>query len=356
MHVLIIKVSSLGDVIHTLPALTDARRAIPQIKFDWVVEEAFTEIPSWHTAVNKVIPVAFRRWKKNILFMLFNREYKNFKKNLKVTHYDLIIDAQGLLKSGLICSMAQGKKVVGLDKDSIREKAATRFYDESYPVSRQLHAVERTRILFAQALGYDLDAQNLNYGISLQQIKPKENETDKTLYFLHGTTWQTKLWPEQYWVQLANKAVSEGYQIKLVWGNAEEQQRANHIAALVPNVTVMSRLNLTEIAGEFLQADMIVAVDTGLAHLAAALDRPTVALYGASDPAKTGTYGKNQIHLSASLSCSPCLNRKCHYQGQDLNEAEKEKIFAVDPPCFSTVAPDRVWQNIESLTQARHMV
>ena len=150
------------------------------------------------------------------------------------------------------------------------------------------------------------------------------------------------------------KAVSEGYQIKLLWGNEEEQQRANHIAALVPNVTVMSRLSLTEIAGQLLQADIIVAVDTGLAHLAAALDRPTVALYGASDPAKTGTYGKNQIHLSASLSCSPCLNRKCHYQGQDFNETEKESIFAVDPPCFSTVAPDRVWKNIESLTQAAH--
>jgi len=354
MHVLIVKVSSLGDVIHTLPALTDAMRAIPQIKFDWVVEEAFTEIPAWHKAVNKVIPVAFRRWKKNILFMLFNREYKNFKKNLKSTDYDLIIDAQGLLKSGLICSMAQGKKVVGLDKESIREKAANRFYDESYPVSRQQHAVERTRILFAQALGYGLDGQSLDYGISLQQSEQKENNSGKSLYFLHGTTWQSKLWPEQYWIELANKAVSEGYQIKLLWGNEEEQQRANHIAALVPNVTVMSRLSLTEIAGQLLQADIIVAVDTGLAHLAAALDRPTVALYGASDPAKTGTYGKNQIHLSASLSCSPCLNRKCHYQGQDLNETEKESIFAVDPPCFSTVAPDRVWKNIESLTQAAH--
>jgi heptosyltransferase I len=357
MHVLIVKVSSLGDVIHTLPALTDAERAIPNIKFDWVIEEAFAEIPVWHTAVNKVIPVAFRRWKKNILKMIFSQEYRNFKGNLKNTKYDLIIDAQGLLKSGLISSIAKGK-VAGLDKNSAREKVAIRFYDERYAVSRQQHAVERTRKLFAQALGYNLNNLELNYGLSLEQFSSKEDDindetninTKKSLYFLHGTSWETKLWPEQYWIELGLTAVNNGYNINLLWGDEKEQQRAQRIAKAIPNATVMNRLSLTEIASKLLQADIVIAVDTGLAHLAAALDRPTIALYGPSDAEKTGTYGKNQIQLSASLSCSPCLNKQCHYQGEDLNESEKQEIFKVNPPCFATITPSKVWQNISDVS------
>ena len=352
MHVLIVKVSSLGDVIHTLPALTDARKAIPNIKFDWVIEEAFVEIPAWHTAVNKVIPVALRRWKKNILKMIFSQEYRNFKRNLKDTKYDLIIDAQGLLKSGLISSIAQGK-VVGLDKNSAREKLATRFYDECYAVSGQQHAVERTRKLFSQALGYNLNNLELNYGLSFEQFAAKNNETNiitkKSLYFLHGTTWETKLWPEQYWIKLGVIAVDNGYHVNLLWGDDKEQQRAKRIAESIPNATVMNRLSLTEIASKLLQADIVIAVDTGLAHLAAALDRPTIALYGASNTEKTGTYGRKQIHLSASLSCSPCLKKQCYYQGEDLSESEKQEIFTVNPPCFATIPPSKVWQSITEL-------
>ncbi len=214
MHVLIVKVSSLGDVIHTLPALTDAERAIPGIKFDWVTEEAFTEIPAWHASVNKVIPVSLRRWEKNILKMLFSREFKSFRKMLKSTEYDLVIDAQGLLKSGLICSLAEGK-VAGLAKNSAREKVASWFYDECHEVSWQQHAVERTRKLFAQALGYNFDNQALDYGLPLAQFKSNEDGSNKSLVFLHGTSWETKLWPEKYWIELGEIAASNGYRITL---------------------------------------------------------------------------------------------------------------------------------------------
>lgn len=354
MHVLIVKVSSLGDVIHTLPALTDAKSAIPDIKFDWVIEEGFAEIPVWHTAVNKVIPVALRRWKKNILKMIFSREYKKFKHNLKATKYDLVIDAQGLIKSGLISSIAQGK-VVGLDKNSVREKMATRYYDESYNVPRQQHAVERTRNLFAQALGYDLNNQELDFGLSADQFLLMEdnNKESKSLFFLHGTSWETKLWPEHYWIELGILAVNNGYQINLLWGDDKEHQRAKRMAAAIPNAKVLDRLSLTEVAGKLLQADYVIAVDTGLAHLAAALGRPTIAIYGASDADKTGTYGKNQHHLTSSLSCSPCLNKTCSYQGEDLSENERQKMFAVSPPCFATIPPSQVWQNITEFRQTQ---
>lgn len=353
MHVLIVKVSSLGDVIHTLPALTDAERAIPGIKFDWVTEEAFTEIPAWHAAVNKVIPVALRRWKKNIFKMLFSHEFKNFKKTLNATQYDLVIDAQGLLKSGYLSSLSKGK-VVGFAKNSAREKAATWFYDETYEVSWQQHAVERTRKLFAQALGYNIENQAVDYGLSIAQFNSHKKNEKKSLYFLHGTTWETKLWPEKYWIELGEIAAKNSYSINLLWGNEEEQLRAIRIAEAIPSANVMSQLTLTEIASHLMQTDIVIAVDTGLAHLAAALGRPTIALYGASDSDKTGTYGENQIHLNATFSCSPCLNKKCSYQPKDLNELEKQQIATANPPCFSTLPPSIVWRNIAELTNIQH--
>jgi heptosyltransferase-1 len=347
MRVLIVKVSSLGDVIHTLPALTDAKNAIPEIVFDWVVEESFTEIPAWHPAVGKVIPVAFRRWRRKLFSLFFNPEFKQFRRELKESNYDLVIDAQGLLKSGLICSMVSAKKA-GLDRDSIREKIACRFYDETFNVSWQQHAVQRTRELFARALGYTVKG-NADYGIDLTQFKSDELIGKRNLLFLHGTTWETKLWPEAYWQELAALATREGKQVNLLWGNKEEKGRAQKIAERATNVKVIDRQSLTGIAILMCQSEGIIAVDTGLAHLAAALGRPTLSLYGASDAKRTGTYGANQKHLQATLTCSPCLKRVCEYQGDDLDEREKASVFSVQPPCFSTVPPSLVWQELRSL-------
>ena len=157
MRVLLIKTSSLGDVIHTLPALTDAMNALPGIQFDWVVEEGFAEIPTWHPAVANVIPVAIRRWRKNLWQTVKNGEWRRFKQRLRDTRYDLVIDAQGLLKSAWLTRYVKAP-VAGLDKTSAREPMAARFYDRPYAVARGQHAVERLRQLFAQALGYRVPA------------------------------------------------------------------------------------------------------------------------------------------------------------------------------------------------------
>ena len=152
MKVLLVKTSSLGDVVHTLPALTDAQRAIPGIRFDWVVEEGFAEIPTWHPAVDQVIPVAIRRWRKSPWQTLRSGEWRRFKARLRETRYDLVIDAQGLLKSAWLTRYVKAP-VAGLDRDSAREPLAARFYDRCYAVPREQHALERVRQLFAQALG-----------------------------------------------------------------------------------------------------------------------------------------------------------------------------------------------------------
>lgn len=170
MRVLIIKTSSLGDVIHTLPALTDAAHAIPGIRFDWVVEEGFAEIPSWHPAVDQVIPVAIRRWRKNLWQTIKSGEWKAFKQRVRERKYDLVIDAQGLVKSAWLTRYVKAP-VAGLDRYSAREGWASRFYDRRLSVATGQHAVERVRQLFAMALAYDLPEGIGNYGLDLERLQ-----------------------------------------------------------------------------------------------------------------------------------------------------------------------------------------
>ena len=206
MRVLLIKTSSLGDVIHALPALTDAARAIPGIKFDWVVEEGFAEIPTWHPAVDKVIPVAIRRWRKNLWQTIRSGEWKRFKQSVRATRYDLVIDAQGLLKSAWLTRYVKAP-VAGLDKSSAREPIAARFYNRRLAVARGQHAVERVRQLFAIALGYDLPKGLGDYGLNVERLVELPRKNPYVL-FLHGTTWDTKHWPEAYWRELTERVLS----------------------------------------------------------------------------------------------------------------------------------------------------
>ena len=187
MRVLIVKVSSLGDIIHTLPAVTDAYRAKRGLRFDWVVEEAFAEIPNWHPAVDKVIPVAFRRWRKNLFRTWRSGEFSSFKKNLQAEHYDLVIDAQGLIKSGIISRISKGL-TVGLSNRTIREPMATLFYNVVYTVPWQQHAVERVRDLFSRTFNYTIDTKTCDYGLDAEKFRSPGARPDKYLVFLHGTT------------------------------------------------------------------------------------------------------------------------------------------------------------------------
>ncbi|MFT5482534.1 MAG: heptosyltransferase-1, partial [Halieaceae bacterium] len=169
MRVLVIKTSSLGDVIHTLPALTDAANIIDGITFDWAVEEAFAEIPAWHPAVDEVIPVAIRRWRKQPLESLRGPEWKRCKRLLTRNHYDAVIDAQGLIKSAWLARYVQAPRW-GYDKKSAREPLATLAYHHKVPVSRDLHAVERIRQLFSQALRYRLPETKGSYGLRAEDF------------------------------------------------------------------------------------------------------------------------------------------------------------------------------------------
>lgn len=352
MRVLIVKVSSLGDIIHTLPAVTDAKRANRRLQFDWVVEENFVEIPSWHPAVDRVIPVAFRRWKKNIFGTLRNGEFKAFKSDLKKEHYDLVIDAQGLVKSGIISRLSKGL-TIGLSDSTIKEPMATLFYNKMFSVPRDKHAVQRVRELFSRALNYELDEQEMktiDYGIDLTRIGLQAKTSPSgVLIFLHGTTWESKHWPLPFWRELALLASAKGYSIRLPWGSEVERERAKTIAQGIPGVSVLEKQTLTTMARQIAQADGVVAVDTGLGHLAAALSTPTVSLYGPTNPGLSGTFGYNQLQLSAQFPCAPCMSKTCHYQGDDVTLEAGGKSVTVNPPCFSTHPPLAVLSTLEQL-------
>jgi heptosyltransferase I len=294
--ILIIKTSSLGDVIHALPALTDAKQNIADITFDWVVEENFAEIPKLHSAVNNIIPVAIRRWRKHLITSIKNHEISKFRSKLKANKYDYIIDAQGLIKSGFITFMANGIRC-GMDKNSARESLAAMFYQRKYLVPKNQHAITRIRQLFAAILDYHLPTNAPNYGIKAAGFNLPIKYANY-LVFVHATSRDDKLWPEAYWIALAQLAQANGFKALLPWGSGVEKERALRIAANSSNSVVLPKTNLTEIADILSQAKAVVAVDTGLGHLAAALDKPLISLYGPTDPFLIGSVGQNCCYLS----------------------------------------------------------
>ena len=279
MKVLVVKTSSMGDVIHTLPALTDAKNTIPNIQFDWAVEENFSEIPHWHSAVDKVIPLAIRRWRKNLCQRQTWLEWQAYLKQLRSEKYDAVIDAQGLIKSAvLVTKQAKGTKY-GYDKYSAREGLSSLFYDHRFDITYQQHAVERIRKLFAMSLNYTLPDRLGDYGIVTHFAKKYENST-AYLLAIHATTRADKHWKEDYWREVIQELSVQGVEVRLPWGNAQEKERAMRLVEASANVTVLPKLSLTE--------------------LAAALDKQNVILYGATDPKLIGAYGKNQHYLTGN--------------------------------------------------------
>jgi len=299
MRVLIVKMSSLGDVIHTLPALTDAAAAIDGIRFDWVVEEAFAEIPAWHPAVDKVIPIALRRWRKRPIKSFGGPEWARCKAALRAQHYDAVIDAQSLLKSAFVARLVNAPRF-GMDKHSARERLAASLYHHPLAIPREMHAVERIRKLFADSLQYKLPESKGDYGVRAK-LAGAAQQANSGLLFFHGTARAEKLWPESHWVQLAKLAGASGHKVWLPWGNEGEHQRAQRIAAEDGSAQVLPKLDLLGVAGMLMDVEGAVAVDTGLAHLSAALDVPTVSLYGPTHTVLIGAYGKNQIHIQSPV-------------------------------------------------------
>ena len=287
MQLLIVKTSSLGDVIHNLPVVADMLAQSPGTEIDWVVEEDFADIPAMHPRVRRVIPVGMRRWRRRLMAPATWRDIARFRRDLQTKTYDIVLDSQGLLKSALLARLARGP-TRGPGRTTARESLAACFYDQAFHVARGRHAVERNRDLAAQALGYPPPAGAPDYGIRAPQASLSFAVPEKFIVGLHATSRASKRWPDAQWIELGKKLAGRGMPLLLPWGSPDEQRHAQKLARQLANAVVLPRLGLRELAALMGRAPAVVGVDTGLVHLSAALERPTVAIFTDTSPTLTG--------------------------------------------------------------------
>jgi heptosyltransferase-1 len=288
VKILLVKTSSMGDVIHNLPVASDLRAMHPGSEIDWIVEDTFSALPPLHPAVRRVMPVAIRRWRGRFWASRTLDEIRAFVSELRTEAYDAVIDTQGLFKSAVIARCARGLRF-GLDWASSREPLGL-FYSRTFAVPWTLHAVERNRALASQALGYAVP-QRLDYGISASPARLAWLPAGAYAVLVHATSARTKLWPDDRWIELIRRLESTGVRCVLPWGSGEERERAERIAAAVSGALLPPAMSLPEIASLLAGAQACIGLDTGLTHLAGALKVPTIGIYCATDPAATGLFG-----------------------------------------------------------------
>ena len=284
--ILLVKTSSLGDVVHNLPVVGDIRRHIPEARIDWVVEEAYAPLVRLNPGVRRAIPVAVRRWRSQLFAPGTWAEMRELRRTLKTEAYDAVIDTQGLLKSALIAAAASGIRH-GYDAASAREPVAARFYDCVHAVPRERHAVVRNRALVAESLGYRPE-DPLDFGLSRDG---SANASQKSVVFLHATSRADKLWPEASWMSLGRCLEQRGFRIVLPWGSDAERERARRIGQALVAAAIPEAMAIAQLARLLAASAAVIGVDTGLAHLAAAIGVPVVGLYCATEPGLTGIYG-----------------------------------------------------------------
>jgi heptosyltransferase-1 len=320
--VLFIKTSSLGDVIHQMPAVTEAQRRCPELRFSWVVEEAFAPLVQLHPAVNRVIPIAMRRWRQAPLASATWRGIAGFIRVMRKEEFTHVIDTQGLLfKSALIARFARGCRH-GYDAISIRERAAAPIYDVRHCVDVRLHAVWRNRILTGMALGYSPEG-DADFGLPHW---PAPRGRPRYGVLLHATARPEKEWPEASWIGLGRALLGHdllghdlpghdlprrdlpGHRLMLPWGTANERLRSERIAAAVPGAIVPEWRPLQALVPLLAGASFVVGVDTGLLHLATALQVPAVAIFADTDPGLTGPIGQGPIVVLGGKGRVPAVD------------------------------------------------
>lgn len=294
-QVLFVKLSSLGDVIHHLPAVTDLARHRPGARICWAVEEAYADLVRLHPAVAESIPVGLRALRRHPLRAERWRRLAAARRALGARRWDYVVDTQGLLKSALVARAASGRRF-GLDRSSAREPIAAWLYHERIAVPRALHAVERNRRLVAAVFGYPVEGP-ADYGLELPPYPPLWAPRRRYAVMLHAASRAEKRWPDDKWVELARRLAQHGYATVFPGGTEGERVAAARLALLVPGALAAPPMDLWVAATLLAHAEFVVGVDTGLTHLAVALDKTTVGIYRATDPALTGLHGECGLTL-----------------------------------------------------------
>lgn len=337
MKILVVKLSSLGDILHTFPAISDLRRKFPDAEIHWLVEPTFAEVVGWHSAINKVISVPLRAYKKK--WWRITSLLNGLRKKLQAEKYDVVIDLQGLLKSTLMAKLA-GAPIYGFHAENARESQAAWFYQKTAKALEGVHVIEKNQQLVAQIFSMDMP-KIVDYGLDPfhQQLLKSELSTplkeitkEPFIVLLHGTTWNSKYWPESSWAELIKLFAQQGKHCLLPWGNEDELQRANRLKIVGGEYAqILPKLSLTELMNVLIRARAFVSVESGIGHLAAALGIHGVMLHGPTSPNYSGILGKHCQHLTSGVNCSPCFKRDCPI----LNEMNV-------PPCQQAITPQQV--------------
>lgn len=338
MKILLVRLSSLGDILHLFPAISDLRGCYSDAEIHWLVEPAFAQMAGWHSAVDKVITVPLRSYKKQ--WWRLPQLMRGLKRQLQAENYDLVLDAQGLLKSAVLSRLV-GVDIYGFHADSARESLAAMFYKKTAKVAQGLHVIEKNRQLVSQLFGTD-SQKPADFGLNLFCQQQREiglpphlaSFVDRPcLILLHGTTWDSKYWPESSWLELVSLLNQQGWRCLLPWGNEAEQLRAQRLAG-EGLAQVLPKLSLAELVAVLLHTQGFVSVETGIGHLATVLNMPGIMLHGPTDPNYSGILQLSCQHLISHLDCSPCFKREC-----------PKLASSVDiPPCQVALSPQRVFE------------
>jgi heptosyltransferase-1 len=304
LKILLVRVSSLGDVLHNLPIVADIRRHFPDAQVDWVVEEGYVSLVKLNPQVRKVIPFALRRWRRGLFSDAAVRaELRGFFRDLRAEQYDYVFDTQGLIKTGIVMACARtrpGGQKIGMangTEDSGYEGVSRIFHSRSIPVALRTHAVARGRQVVAAVLGYAVDTPP-DFGLPAPAgaVRPAWMPAQDYVVFFHGTARDAKKWPAAHWIALGRALAP--LPVLLPWGSPREKEEAEHLAAALPNAQVLPKLSMMDAVELARHAALAVGVDTGLTHIAAAFVRPTVEIYCDSPRWKTeGNWSPRIVNL-----------------------------------------------------------
>jgi heptosyltransferase-1 len=321
MRILIIKTSSMGDVVHALPAISDIAAAIPGVQIDWLVEKGFAAIPQRHKAVNRIITLQWRKWRRSLRSPETRSALQVWREEMRRDRYDLIIDMQGLIKSAAFAWFAKGPRA-GYDRQSIKEPIASLFYQRSAHVSRQLHAVDRCRQLAAQLLAYPLPTSAADFGMKANQ-EAWVPGPGPFAALIPCASRPEKLWPQDRWIATARFLRALGWQVTVLWGSPDEQRLAQSIADQVGGA-VPPFLTVAPAADTLAQAEVVIGLDTGMSHLAAAHGRPTVGIYCDHELGLAGLTGAGPVISLGGKGQTPSLD--------DVLAAIHQVLLHVVPP------------------------
>ncbi|MBT3312764.1 MAG: lipopolysaccharide heptosyltransferase I [Desulfobacterales bacterium] len=323
-NILIVKLSAIGDVIHTLPALTALRKKYPEARITWLVEETASSMIEGHNSLDRVLVSKRKRWLRNLKSPSWRKSFSeayNFFKELRDTRYDLILDFQALLKSGVLIAIAKGNRKIGFDKGMEHMEHSYLFLNERIaPVDMEIHALKRGLMLL-DSIGIYTDEIEYNISVAEHELLEIDNLLKQYGIKQKGllvainpvAKWDTKLWSKEKFAQLADRLV-EQYEAEIVFtGGPEDFDIVQEIISCMKcdAVNLAGKTTLKTLAALYKKADLLISTDTGPMHLGAAVGAPVVAIFGPTAPWRTGPYGKGHKVIRTELECSPCFKRKC---------------------------------------------